>query len=63
MTLFGIEKNWWHNVDRCLRTIKEILGNDMEWPERHGTYHNALDDAVYQAKTISLNLNKTVYND
>lgn len=33
---------------RCFRTLKSIFG--VKAPSREGTYHNALDDAVYQAK-------------
>jgi hypothetical protein len=33
---------------RCFRTLKSIFG--VKPPSREGTYHNALDDAIYQAK-------------
>lgn len=48
MAQYGIEPAWkfWNN--RCFRTLKNM------YPEikmdRHGTYHNALDDAITQAK-------------
>lgn len=33
-----------------LRTLEHFVGNDIEWEKREGVYHNALDDATYQAK-------------
>jgi hypothetical protein len=36
---------------RDLRTLRDMLPKN-EWPERDGTYHNALDDAIYQARLI-----------
>lgn len=47
---------------RCfgLRTL-EFLAGPIEWEQREGVYHNALDDATYQAKhAIKLlnNINK-----
>lgn len=33
---------------RCFRTIKNVF--PIKPPSREGTYHNALDDAIYQAK-------------
>lgn len=39
---------------RCLRTIKYLVqGHPLELP-RAGTHHNALDDAVYQARVCQL---------
>lgn len=44
---------------RCydLRTLEYISG-PIEWDKREGTHHNALDDAVYQAKHAIKLLNK-----
>lgn len=44
---------------RCydLRTL-EYLAGPMEWAERKGVHHNALDDAVYQAEHAIKLLNK-----
>lgn len=44
---------------RCydLRTL-EYLAGPIEWEEREGVHHNALDDAVYQAKHAIKLLNK-----
>lgn len=39
---------WKYNADRCYRTLK-ALRPDITADERGGTYHNALDDAIYQA--------------
>jgi hypothetical protein len=33
-----------------LRTLEYFAGNNIEWEKREGVYHNALDDATYQAK-------------
>ena len=33
-----------------LRTLEYFVGDDIEWEKREGIYHNALDDATYQAK-------------
>lgn len=33
-----------------LRTLEYFVGNDITWENRDGVYHNALDDATYQAK-------------
>lgn len=41
---------WWNN--RCYRTMKKIFRNIPE-SERHGTKHNALDDAIHQAKHLA----------
>lgn len=47
----GAKKPWSYSRNRCFRTLKNIaLAKDShKMPEREGTYHNALDDAVYQA--------------
>ena len=36
--------------DSCYRTMKNTFGIPL--PERKGTHHNALDDAVYQAEHL-----------
>lgn len=38
--------------DRCFRTIKSELAHVMVEPERAGTHHNALDDALHQAQWL-----------
>ena len=37
--------------ERCVRTIEMVLPKSLH-PVREGTYHNALDDAKHQARTI-----------
>lgn len=50
----GLTPAWHFTSIRDMRTIVEDaqLGG-MEWPEREGVHHNALDDAIYQAQVIS----------
>lgn len=45
---FRMDAPWGHWNDRCYRTLKN-LRPDIKL-ERIGTYHNALDDAITQAK-------------
>lgn len=45
------EVPWFHNTDRCMRTLRQFAGNLNI--ECSGTSHNALDDAIWQAKYIS----------
>lgn len=44
----GLERPWGDYADRCFRTLKDSAKH-LE-PTREGTHHNALDDAVHQAK-------------
>lgn len=44
----GLEPFWDHWNDRCYRTLKN-LAPDVEI-SREGTYHDALDDAITQAR-------------
>jgi exodeoxyribonuclease VIII len=46
----GMKRPWTPWLDRCYRTMKEII--QMPFDERAGSYHNALDDAVYQTKHL-----------
>ena len=48
---FEVERPWKYSNNRCYRTLKNIcLAHDShDLPEREGTHHNALDDAIYQA--------------
>lgn len=39
---------YWH--ERCYRTMKEII--KVPEPIRAGTYHNALDDAIFQTEHL-----------
>lgn len=45
----GIAAPWKFWNDRCYRTLKN-LHPDIALPARTGTHHNALDDAITQAK-------------
>ena len=48
---YGYKWPFWKN--RCYRTIKNLaLPKTYVKPEREGTHHNALDDAVYQARDL-----------
>lgn len=48
--MYGFEMPWefWNN--RCFRTLKSEFGHNAPKPQRKGTYHNALDDAIHQAE-------------
>ena len=46
----GMNRPWTPWMDRCYRTMKEII--QMPFDERSGSYHNALDDAMYQTKHL-----------
>lgn len=45
-----------HRQCRDLRTLEEFYGNRIEWPSRAGVHHDALDDAIYQARCAALML-------
>ena len=45
----GDKAPWKYSHNRCFRTMKSIKGANMLEPDRKGTHHNALDDAVHQA--------------
>lgn len=46
-------KGWGYSRNRCFRTLKNLaLPREFVKPEREGTHHNALDDAIYQAKYL-----------
>ena len=47
---FGLPVPWSYKVNRCGRTVTALA--PQRRPPRIGTYHNAMDDAVYQAHTI-----------
>lgn len=46
----GQEPPWEYRNERCLRTLKGL--NKGLRIERTGTHHNALDDAIYQARLV-----------
>jgi hypothetical protein len=46
---FDVDPAWSYRHNRCFRTMRAL------WPtrlEREGVHHNALDDAIYQAKCL-----------
>ena len=47
----GEEAPWPFWNDRCFRTLKALAPKNLE-PRRQGTHHNALDDAIHQAKWL-----------
>lgn len=51
---------WAFWKDRCYRTMKSVYentkGHKLDIP-RQGTYHNALDDAMHQARGLQIILN------
>jgi hypothetical protein len=46
----GLQCPWPFWADRCFRTVRET--NAVDAPDREGTHHNALDDAVHQSKHL-----------
>jgi exodeoxyribonuclease VIII len=46
----GENTPWKFYDSRCYRTVKAII--NIEENERQGTHHNALDDAIHQAKHL-----------
>lgn len=50
---FGRKKPWSYSKNRCLRTLRALQHpKEIVMPQRVGTHHNALDDAIHQAKLI-----------
>jgi hypothetical protein len=46
----GVKPPWDFWNGRCFRTLKNMPGAKRVTPLREGNHHNALDDAVHQAK-------------
>lgn len=46
--MYGMRTPWKYHDSRCFRTLKNLAPRNLE-PQRVGTYHNALDDAIFQA--------------
>lgn len=46
----GMEPPWKFWNGRCFRTLKSMPGARRVAPAREGIHHNALDDAIHQAK-------------
>lgn len=49
----GMIRPWKYYYDRCFRTMKNIFPVPEEEMPREGLHHNALDDAIYQAKVLN----------
>lgn len=50
---YGMKKPWSYSMNRCYRTMNSLpKGKHFIKPERIGTHHNALDDAITQAVTL-----------
>lgn len=49
---FGQSNPLPYKKDRCYRTLKNLYPQ-VELPERNGIHHNALDDAIFQARHLS----------
>jgi exodeoxyribonuclease VIII len=49
--MYGVESPFKFWNDRCYRTFN-ALTNCRSLVKREGTHHNALDDAIFQAKTM-----------
>lgn len=54
---YGQHIPWKYSSNRCFRTLRNLVPN-IPVPVREGTYHNALDDAVYQALWAQLALQR-----
>lgn len=50
----GLNCSWSFRQDRDLRTFYELRGKPDPMPERDGTHHDSLDDAIYQAGCMIL---------
>jgi hypothetical protein len=48
----GLEQPWKPYAGRCYRTYKNLPGARAIKVERQGLHHNALDDAIFQAKHL-----------
>lgn len=48
----GLDAPWRFYNNRCFRTVKDLYSDVIQPPAREGVHHNALDDAVYQAKCL-----------
>lgn len=50
----GLPCPWRYSASRCFRTVRAEFGLTVEAPQDEGVAHNALDDAVWQAKYLQL---------
>lgn len=50
---FGVDVPWHYRTNRCGRTVTALPQDEtFGYPERVGTHHNAVDDAIYQANLV-----------
>ena len=49
---------WTYKNDFCYRTLRKVLGDRIKEPDFEGDKHNALADAIHQAKILNLMLEK-----
>lgn len=49
---FKVKRPWSYSNNRCFRTLKNVAlaHGSHDLPQREGAHHNALDDAIYQAR-------------
>lgn len=57
-THLDITVPWSYKHDMCYRTLRSILGDRIKEPDFVGDKHNALADAVHEAKILNLMLEK-----
>jgi hypothetical protein len=57
---FGMKRPWSYSNNRCYRTLKNIARPGHNLPPRGGTHHNALDDALHQARCAQAYLKGTL---
>ena len=48
----GFEAPWRFYNNRCFRTVKDMYSDMVQKLPRQGTHHNALDDALHQAREL-----------
>lgn len=48
----GFDAPWRFYNNRCFRTVKNVFADRIQEPDRAGVYHNALDDALHQARIL-----------
>lgn len=57
-TRLDLSVPWSYKDDMCYRTIRTLLGSRIKEPEFVGDKHNALADAIHEAKILNLMLEK-----
>ena len=54
----GQKQPWKYSAENCVRTVRRIASNNPDCPQwdtfiREGVYHNAIDDALHQARYVA----------